>query len=465
MTLNNINDTITAISTPLGTGGVGVIRISGDESFDIIKKIFSTSLKKQKTPELEANRVYHGWISEEDKLVDEVVITVFKAPNSYTGEDVIEISCHGGINVVKSILDLTIKKGARLAEKGEFTKRAFLNRKLDLSRAEAVLDIIHSKTDKFSQLSARNLSGALSKQIGEVRTELVELLAKITAAIDFPEEVPEPEYSYIEDTTQQFVEKIDEILLGAKNSNLMRQGMKLAIVGRPNVGKSSLFNALLNMDRAIVTDIPGTTRDIIQESLDIGGIPITLIDTAGIRELETKEGNDYIESIGIDISKQCIQEADFVIFVAALDEEITNEDKIIYDEVKKKPYVIIGSKSDLFEGSSLPSLFVEDKDKFIKVSSKTKEGLKELKFNIENIVCQKDLCEESEFTTNMRQQECLLRAKEALQNSCVAAKNMEEQDFISIDVKSALIALGEITGEEITEEILDNIFENFCIGK
>ena len=312
-------ETIAAISTPLGTGGVGVIRISGDKSFEIAKKILDI---KNLTP----GKICHGWVVDGNTKIDEVIILPFKNPNSYTGEDVIEIQCHGGVNVVKNILDLTLKNGARIAERGEFTKRAFLNKKLDLSQAEAVDDLIHAKTSNFAIQSARNLSGVLAKKIKEIKDGLFETASRIVAGIDFPEDVPEPEYSYLIERFNNTIKEIDSILDCAKSSDILRQGIKVAIVGRPNVGKSSLFNALLNIDRAIVTDIAGTTRDVIKESLDLG-VAATLIDTAGIRE----EGNiDKVEEIGIEYSKQSVKEADFILFLYDAKEGLTKDDKEIF---------------------------------------------------------------------------------------------------------------------------------------
>jgi tRNA modification GTPase len=464
--INSIYDTISAITTPLGTGGVGIVRISGGRSLEIISQIFSLSSTSDKLPVFEPNKAYHGWIKSGSTLLDEVMVIYFKAPKSFTGEDVTEIHCHGGLNVVKNILELAMIKGSRLALKGEFTKRAFLNGKMDLSKAEAVLDIIHSKTSKFSELSALNLSGKLAQEIRLIRKDLLDLLSKVTAAIDFPEEVEEPDYLILEETINILIEKIKKILQGAKSSNLLRQGVKLAIVGRPNAGKSSLFNALLNLERAIVTDIAGTTRDIIQESLDIKGIPVTLIDTAGIRELENEDESNYIESIGIKISKKCIQDADIVIFVIPLDEEIQDSDKVIYEALKDKTHIIVGSKSDICNSPQCQPSFVYEKTApVIMLSAKTGSGLDKLREKIENIVLQNDLSAESEFTTNIRQQECLTNVQNALLDALDGVKKNELQDLISIDLKSALIFVGEITGEEITEEILDNIFENFCIGK
>ena len=441
-------DTITAIATPIGTGGVGVIRISGDKSFDIIEKIFT---KKN----LEAGRISHGWIVDGGKKIDEVIILPFKAPNSYTGEDVIEIHCHGGINVVRNILDLVLKHGARTAERGEFTKRAFLNKKMDLSQAEAVADLIHAKTRNFARQSAKNLSGVLGEKIKEIRTDIFNVLSKIIAGIDFPEDVAEPEYPYIISEFEKSLNKVDKILAGAKSSDILRQGVKIAIVGRPNVRKSSLFNTLLNVERAIVTDIAGTTRDVLKENLD-WDIAITLIDTAGIRE---SEDVGKVEEIGIEYSKQSAEDADLVLFMYDIAAGMTDEDKTILNLIKDKKHIVIANKIDLLPESKSAASGGE-----ILISTKTGAGIEDLKAKIKEIVYNFSP-DEMEFVTNKRQQDCLEKCRENLKLALLAAQNRELQDLISIDLKSALLYLDEITGEVITDEILNNIFDHFCIGK
>ncbi len=482
----NLNDTIAAIATPLGIGGVGIVRISGGKSHEIVEKIFSTNLKEHKVPDFMPNRVYHGWIVGSDFPIDEVIVIYFKAPKSYTGEDVFEIQCHGGINVVKNILKLCLKFGARLAEKGEFSKRAFVNGKLDLSKAEAVLDLIHSKTDKFSQAAAGNLSGKLSVYINNLRQEILDLLSIITAAIDFPEEVPEPEYSYIEEKLNCFIDKTNTVLKTANLSNLMRDGLKVVFAGKPNVGKSSLFNAILDTERAIVTEIPGTTRDIIHESIDIDGIPIILTDTAGIRNLNAENSSDYIESIGINKTKECIENADIILFVYDLTQGMQKEDIEIYEEIK---VIKIGSKSDLItncvktsfsateeniriypnnytEKIFMATMSFEDnilKDNILMISAKEKTGLDLIKNEIKKYITIDN--SSKEFCTNARQQKCIEKSLYSLKQTLFACQNKEIQDLLSIDLKSALLCLGEITGEVVSEEIINNIFNNFCIGK
>ena len=447
MNITDEFDTIAAISTPLGTGGIGVIRISGDNSFDIAKNI--TNLN-----ELPCGKICHGWIIDVTKKIDEVIILPFKSPNSYTGEDVVEIQCHGGIQVVRNILELVIKNGARIAQRGEFTKRAFLNKRVDLSQAEAVDDLIHSKTSNFAIQTAKNLSGALAQRIKEIKTDIFNVASKIVAGVDFPEDVAEPEYSYLISCFGKSIDDIDKILASAKSSDIMRQGIKAVIAGRPNVGKSSLFNALLNLERAIVTEIAGTTRDTISESIDLG-LPVTLIDTAGIRNADNI---DKVEEIGIEYSKQSVNNSDLILFLYDASVGFTSEDKEIYDIVKNKKHIVIANKVDISDSSELKP------ENTLKISTLTKYGLDDLKEKIKNTVlgCASD---DIEFVTNLRQQNCLIRCKNALLNALEGAKNNQLQDMIYIDLKSALLSLDEITGEVINDDILNNIFAHFCIGK
>ena len=435
-------DTIAAPATPIGAGGVGVIRISGSKAFEIIEKIFSN-------PKFESRKFNHGWITDNGVRIDDVIVLPFFAPHSYTGEDVVEIQCHGGVNVVKNILNLVLKNGARMAEKGEFTKRAFLNKRMDLSQAEAVADIIHSKTSDFAKASMKNLSGTLKARIDEIRNEIFEVLSKITAGIDFPEDVKEPEYSYLIEKFEGIISKIDKVLAGAKTSNIFRQGISVAIAGKPNVGKSSLFNALLSLDRAIVTDIAGTTRDVLRETLDLG-IPLTLIDTAGIRD---NEEVNKVEKIGIEYSRQSMDEADLVLFVYDASQGLDDEDNKILKYLEGKKHIVIANKSDLAPAGI-----------GMNVSALTGDGINELKTSLTKKVCDIEP-ENLEFVTNTRQQNCLKKARISLEQALLASQLNELQDLISIDVKSALLALDELTGELVTDDILDNIFEHFCIGK
>ena len=444
MNVNDEFDTIVAVATPFGTAGVGVIRISGDKAFDIISKIFSN-------PKFEPRKFNHGWIIENNAKIDEVIVLPFFPPNSYTGEDVIEIQCHGGIQVVKNILDLVLKNGARMAERGVFTKRAFLNKRMDLSQAEAVADIIHSKTSDFAKVSIKNLSGALKNKINIIKNDIFNVLSKITAGIDFPEDVKEPEYEYLTQEFERIVSEIDSILSGANCSNLLRQGISIAIIGKPNVGKSSLFNALLNHERAIVTDIAGTTRDIITETIDLG-LPVTLIDTAGIRE---DKDVSHVEEIGIKYSKQSLKDADLILFVYDSSQGMLLEDKEILKLANGKKTILIANKADIAN---------YQEENVLNISALNGNGIEDLKKIIKSKVCDIQT-EDLEFVTNTRQQNCLQKSKQALEQALLGANLHELQDLISIDVKSALLALEELTGELITDDILNNIFDHFCIGK
>ncbi len=456
-------DTIAAIATPVGTAGVSIIRLSGSNAWQIALNIFRLSKKKSTLKELEHSKFYYGWITDPDydSLIDEVIILAFKAPKSYTTEDLIEIQCHGGVNVTRRILQVCLAQGARLAEKGEFTKRAFIGGRIDLTQVEAVLDIISAKTELFSSVAAYNLSGKLSTLINNTRTLLISLLAHIEASVDFPDEVDEMPYNELEDNLVKILNTIEAVLKKATDGNILKHGIKVAIVGKPNVGKSSLFNYLLNSERAIVTNIPGTTRDILQEYIDIDGIPVILTDTAGIREMIPQNDSDYIESIGVDRSKDALSDSDLILFIYDINQGIKDEDSIILEEAQKKakPIIKIANKSDLSNNNSIS---IED----ISTSALTGNGIEEIKQSIkdttlgDNFKVQRD-----EVYINMRHQECLNKALKHINLSIDAVKQDEMQDLISIDIKAALLALDEIVGEVVAEEIIDHIFSQFCVGK
>ncbi len=446
MTTINTFDTIVAIATPIGTGGVGVIRISGDDSFYITKKIFYGQ-------PIYPGQIAHGWIKDDDgNKIDEVIILAFAKPHSFTGEDVIEIQCHGGVNVLRNILDLILQNGARIADRGEFSKRAFLNNKIDLSRAEAVADLIHAKTQNFAKKSANNLSGALFHEIQELKKQLFISLSLIVASLDFPDDIRDPNYDLLKIEFNKLLKEIDRVLVCAKSSDILRQGIKVAIVGRPNVGKSSLFNKLLNVNRAIVTDVAGTTRDVLTETLDMD-VAVTLIDTAGIRDTEDV---GKVEGIGIEFSKQSARDADLILFIYDSASGLTKEDKEIYDLIKDKKHLIIANKCDLIEKR-------RDK-KAIYISTLTGEGIDKLREKIKTNVYN-FTNEETEFVINKRQEKCFSKARECLVRALEGIDRHELLDLISIDVRDTLAAFNEVIGESITEEILDNVFSNFCIGK
>ena len=410
--------------------------------------------------------INHGWIlaDKNSEKLDEVIVLPFKNPKSFTGEDVVEIQTHGSPVIIKEILNLVMKNGAKLARKGEFTKRAFLNHKIDLSQAEAVLDLINAKTSKTASLAANNLSGTLKNEINNIRESIIEILAKITASLDFPEDVAEVEYSEILSVLEKAQNKIEKILQNARCHNVLREGIQIAIAGKPNVGKSSLFNALLNINRAIVTDIAGTTRDTISETIDIKGISATLIDTAGIRE--GKEV-DTVERIGVENSKSTIDNSDIILCLYDGEKGLEDDDTEVFQlALTSKNRLYVETKQDktgktLSQDNPNAGQTLENP---IIISSTTLFGIENLKNAIFNAILGSNI-EDSGFLTNQRHQEALQKALLHIENAISAAKVEELQDLISIDVKSALLSLGEISGEVVTDEVLNRIFDNFCIGK
>lgn len=442
--MNYTFDTICAIATPLSKGGIGVIRVSGENAIEIVQKIFT----KKIIPKV----INHGWIIDNGEKIDEVIVLPFIAPHSYTGENVAEIQTHGSPVVINHILNMILDKGARLAQRGEFTKRAFLNHKMDLSQAEAVLDLINAKTQKSANSAAGSLCGLLKIKTEEIKSKISSILGKIIASLDFPQDVAEVDYEEIITEVQGAIDEINDILKNAKMHNILRQGIKIAVAGRPNAGKSSLFNTLLNLKRAIVTEIEGTTRDTITETLEINGISATLIDTAGIRD----KSPDKVENIGIEQSKAAIEEADIVLCLYDGQIGICEADEKIFNLAQDKKRIMVRTKCDLCNNQT--------KNNEISISSKTKEGIEELKKAIYEEISDLNPTQ-SEFLTNQRQQYCLKKSLEALENALNGAKNNELQDLISIDLKASITCLGEISGEVITEDILNDIFMNFCIGK
>lgn len=456
----NSDDTIVAISTLAGFAGIGIVRLSGPAALSIASKIFHPKSKK-KISELSANTVHLGKIIDGKKFVDEVLLTVMKAPKSYTREDVAEISCHGGPVPLKKTLELCVKYGARLADPGEFTKRAYLNGRIDLSQAEAVCDIIKAKTEAALSCAVSQLSGVLSEEINSQKSELVDILATIEAAIDYSEdEIPVIDGEEVLGKVEKIGTALEKILLTFQTGKIYRDGVRTAIIGKPNVGKSSLLNVLVGQNRAIVTEIPGTTRDIIEETIDISGIPLILTDTAGIR----KHSKDIVEKIGIERAQETLQTADLVLFVLDSSSELTHEDFHIAELLVSKKVILVLNKSD--KPSKIGNVSeLEIPAPVVKISALNNEGLDELKKVIHNLFITSDINTSDFMLTNTRHKILIENALGSLEKAVASVKDGLSEEFTATDLRSALNYLGEITGEVPTEEILDRIFSNFCVGK
>lgn len=451
----NLNDTIAAIATPHGVGAISVIRLSGEDAISVCDKIF-VSPKNKKLSDAKSHTVHFGRIIQDEKTVDEVLVSVFRAPNSYTGENSVEISCHGGVLVTKKVLESVISAGARLAAAGEFTKRAFLNGKLDLSQAEGVIDVINADSVPALSLSVHQLGGSISKEITVVREMLLSVISQINAAIDYPEEdVEELTNREICDKLSTCQNKMENLIATADTGKFFRDGINTAIVGKPNVGKSSLLNALLKEDRAIVTEIAGTTRDVISERLSLGNVVLNVFDTAGIRQT-----SDTVEKFGIDRSKECIKNSDLVLFVIDASSEITDEDIEIYNLVQNKKVIVIANKKDLGAKNfdfCAPVIYL---------SAKENDGIDALAEEIEEMFeIGKISPANGDVIVSLRHKAALENANSAVAHAVDAIKSNTPIDMASIDIVAAITALGEISGQTVSEEIVHRIFSSFCVGK
>lgn len=459
-----MEDTIAAIATAYGEGGIGIIRLSGEEAKNILDRIFVPK-QSQSKESIVNKRLYYGHIIDPSggQVIDEVLAVYMKAPATYTTEDVVEIYCHGSIVALRKTLSLVLRNGARLAEKGEFTKRAFLNGRLDLSQAEAVIDIVKAKTDKTFDVALSQMEGALSEQIKKIRQELMELLVEITVNLDYPDEDIEiMTYQKLTESTKTIGDMINKLLSTAGTGRILRDGLNVAIIGKPNVGKSSLMNALLKEARAIVTEIPGTTRDTIEEVISIRDVPVKLTDTAGIRETE-----DQIERIGIEKSKESFNRSDLIIFIVDGSSPLTKEDRKIMEKLDSRKVIILMNKTDL-------GLQVEEAEikitlphgKLIKSSIKHNVGIEALEQEITDMVYGGEVKqEESLLVTNVRHMELLEKAGTAIGDAHTMAENSEALDFIEVDIRRCWEILGEIIGEAVTEDIIEQVFARFCLGK
>lgn len=458
-----IEDKIAAISTPPGEGGIAIVRLSGEGVIELVKDSFQPFKAGVDLTTRPGYTLTLGWIINEKKeKIDEVLVSIMRGPRSYTGEDVVEINCHGGNLPARRCLEVLTDRGVRLAEPGEFTKRAFLNGRLDMSQAEAIVDIIRSKTDRGMKLAIKQLEGGISRYAATLENLLIRANALIEASIDFPEEVGDLDYEVIKGIINDVLAILKQLIASGERNEIYRNGISAVICGKPNVGKSSLLNALVKNDRAIVTDIPGTTRDVIEDYINIRGIPVKLMDTAGIRNTR-----DVIEQIGVRKSQQAIEEADVVIFLLDVGIGISGEDLDIYEKIKTKNPIILVNKEDLEEknitAEELQANFPGTR--IIRGSVREDVGLDELETTIEMLVFSGKVERgDLEIMVNIRQKNCLLKAKEHLENvrQCLTDVTL---DCLGVDVWGALESIGEISGKNLKEDVIDRIFHDFCIGK
>ena len=452
-------DTIAAISTPRGEGGIGIIRISGDKSFEILERIFNT---KNPNRDLGFYKFNYGFIHDNGKIIDEVMAVRMKAPKTYTCEDVVEINCHGGHLISEKVLELVLKNGARHAEQGEFTKRAFMNGRIDLSQAEAVMDIIQGKTEKSISLSLEQLRGDLRDKIGSFKKALLDVTAHVNVVLDYPEEgIDDPLPSNLRENLENVYAEADRLISSYDKGKKIKEGIKTVIAGKPNVGKSTLLNSLLKEERAIVTHIPGTTRDVIEEIINIKGIPLVLTDTAGIRKTE-----DIVENIGVEKSKKFIENADLVLLVLDASRELESEDREVIQEIQNnnKKTIVLLNKIDLERKIELDEFGLEN---ILEISAKDNIGIEDMEERIYSYIVEEKVEDSSEklIITNIRHKTALEKTKDAIRNIFETIDAGMPMDLISVDLKEALDSLSEITGEISSEDILDHVFGNFCVGK
>lgn len=460
-------DTIAAVATALNDSGIGIIRISGEKAIEIADSVFFTKSGRRILREVPSHTIHYGLIRDfrDGTVIDEVMASVFIAPKSYTAEDTVEINCHGGVLAVQKVLETVLQAGARLAEPGEFTKRAFLNGRIDLSEAEAVMDVIHSKNEMALRASVDQLQGKLAEKIRGIRQEILYEIAFIESALDDPEHISLDGYpERISEKLYNVISDINRLLQTADNGRMIKEGISTVIVGKPNVGKSSLLNMILGQERAIVTDIAGTTRDILEESVKLRGVHLNIIDTAGIRETE-----DTVEKIGVEKARRYAEDADLILYVADTSQALDENDREIMDLIKGKKIIFLLNKSDLKQKISeqdILSLAAGENIRMVHTSAKEKEGMEDLEREIEELF----------FSGHLKQNEEIwimnLRHKEALQNTLdsllLVKKSVEDQmpeDFYSIDLMAAYASLGSILGEEVGEDLIEEIFSKFCMGK
>lgn len=459
-----MEDTIAAIATAFGEGGIGIVRISGTKAEEILQELFVPAHLQDAKHIVNRQLTYGHILDPETKtVVDEVMAVFMKAPHTYTKEDVAEIQCHGSIVSLRKILSLVLARGARLAEPGEFTKRAFLNGRIDLSQAEAVIDLVRAKTEKGFETAMSQLEGSISRKVKELRGRLMDVLVNLAVNIDYPDEdIEEITYEELIDSLSLIGDYIDKLIASADTGRIIQEGLRITIVGRPNVGKSSLLNALLREQRAIVTEIPGTTRDTIEEGLSLHGIPVYLTDTAGIHSTD-----DPIEQMGIERSKAAFEKADLIVFMVDGSQPLREEDLDIANRIGDRKVIVMLNKMDLGKQVAADQLArLLPQAKFIDAAVIEEKGIKELEDSIVELVYGGQLSQEkSDIITNARHKDLLVRARKDIYDATMMACQFEALDFIEVDVRHAWELLGDIIGETVTEDIIDAVFERFCLGK
>lgn len=455
-------DTIAAIATAMSNSGIGIVRISGDEALDVADRIFRPKKGSRKVSDMETHTIHYGYVTDGDEVIDEVMLLIMKAPRSYTCEDTIEIDCHGGVLVMKKILETVLKYGARPAEPGEFTKRAFLNGRIDLSQAESVIDVINAQNELALKSSVSQLQGAVLEKIKAIRAVVLHEIAFIESALDDPEHVslegyPEQLHEIMGDAHS----KVKKLLDSSDNGKMLKEGINTAIVGKPNAGKSSLLNILVGEERAIVTEIAGTTRDILQEQIQIGGIGLNVIDTAGIRDTE-----DIIEKIGVNKSREYIEKADLIIYVVDSSTELDENDQEIIEAIQNKKAIVLLNKSDLDAKTDASILQTQLNKPILSISAKNNTGIHELETLIEEMFFSGKLSFNDEvYITNIRQKNALAEAQNSLKMVLQSIADGMPEDFFTIDMMNAYEALGTIIGESVGEDLVNEIFSKFCMGK
>ena len=457
-----ITDTIAAISSAAGNSGIGIIRVSGDEAIEVVDKIFRPANKNKKLANVESHTVHYGHIMDGDKTLDQVLVIVMKNPHSYTGEDTVEIDCHGGMLILKKVLDLVLKNGARTAEPGEFTKRAFLNGRIDLSQAEAVMDLINSKNDFALNSSIEQLKGGVSDAIKDIRKDIIYHIAFIESALDDPEHISLDGYDEeITEMLNENINKISKLVNSFDNGRIMKEGIKTVILGKPNAGKSSLLNLMLGEDRAIVTDIEGTTRDTLEENINFNGLSLKIIDTAGIRDTE-----DLVERIGVNKAKEIAKEGDLIIYVVDGSRELDDNDREIIKLINDKQAIILVNKSDMDTVINIDELKKDSNRDVILFSAKNGEGMDQLEEEIRNMFYSgKVTYNDQVYITNARHNEALENAVESLKQVKNSVDAGMPEDFYSIDLMDAYTDLGLIIGESVEDDLVNEIFSKFCMGK